>query len=82
MPDKKYFLSLGGSFLLGCAVVIISLVLTFLLAPYLVPVFADIFPYLMDIVIWFLIFITIIIIISGGFHGYFFYKQECQKVVV
>jgi type III secretory pathway component EscU len=63
MPNKKYFLTLGGSFLLGLAVIIISIILTFLLLPYITPFFMFLAPYVAGTALVIVIFIAIVIIV-------------------
>ncbi len=84
MPDRKYFLSLGGSFLLGAAVICISLALAWLLMPYLLPVFASAFPYIMQAALAILIFMIILaavyaITLLGVLVRYLFRPMEVSK---
>ncbi len=84
MPDKKYFLGLGGSFLLGAAVIIVSLVLAWLLTPYLLPIFTGIFPYIMEAILIIFIFIIILVAVYictflGVLIKYLFKPMEVSK---
>jgi len=84
MPGKKHFLNLGGSFLLGAAVILISIALAWLLIPYLLPVFTGIFPHLMDTVLVILIFIIILVVVYictflGVLIKYLFKPMEVSK---
>ena len=67
MPGARYFLSLGGSFLLGLAVVAVAVIATWLLLPYLVPLFSAAFPFmvplLFGIAIVILVFIAVVVVV-------------------
>ncbi len=59
MPNAKYFLSLGGSFLLGLLVIIASIIIGILVAPFIIPLLPTIFFGM----IYFLAVIIVIIIV-------------------
>jgi|GEM_PF-1293618 len=67
MPGARYFLSLGGSFLLGLAVMVVAVIATWLLLPYLVPLFSALFPFMVPMlfgtVIFILIFIAVVLVV-------------------
>ena len=84
MPGARYFLSLGGSFLLGAAVIIISIIATWLLLPYLVPLAAAIFPSFVGAVLVIIAFIIVVVIVYvctliGVFIQYLFKTAEVSK---
>ncbi len=84
MPKAKYFLSLGGSFLLGAAVIIISIILTFLLLPYLLPFFMFLAPYVAGAALVAVIFIVVVIVVYfctmlGVLIQYIFKPVEVSK---
>ncbi len=67
MPEKKYFLKLGGSFLLGAFVIIISVLIACFSYPYLAPFFGSLFmglaPYLQAIFTGIIIFIVVLVFV-------------------
>lgn len=63
MPSAKYFLSLGGSFLLGLAVLIAAAIVTWLALPYILPLFVLLLPFVAGAALIIIAFITIAIII-------------------
>jgi hypothetical protein len=84
MPGAKYFLSLGGSALLGLAVLVVSIIAFILLFPFLVPLFLVLFPALVGIAALIAIFVFIVIVIYilaflGVLVKYLFKPMEVSK---
>jgi uncharacterized membrane protein len=85
MPGAKYFLSLGGSFLLGLAVLIVAALITWLLWPYIMPLFMFLAPYVAGAAMIIVVFIIIAIIIYfitmfGVLLQYLFKPMKVSKV--
>lgn len=84
MPKAKYFLTLGGSFLLGLAVIIVAAVATFLLWPYIFPLFWFLAPYVAGAALVAVIFIVVVIVVYfctmlGVLIQYLFKPVEVSK---
>ena len=84
MPSAKYFLSLGGSFLLGLFVVIVGIVVAWLLLPILMPIFQALIPFVVGIALVVVIVIVVIIAVYiltmlGVFIQYLFKPMQISK---
>ena len=88
MPDKKYFLTLGGSFLLGACVLLATALIAFLaypyLAPYLLPMLTGLTSVIRTIllvaVVVFIVFLFVYIsTILGIIIRYIFKSAEVSK---
>tara|TARA_Y100000310_G_C20682139_1_gene816619 strand:+ start:1320 stop:1634 length:315 start_codon:yes stop_codon:yes gene_type:complete len=84
MPNAKYFLSLGGSFLLGLVVIIASIILGILLAPFIIPLLPAIFlgmTYILAVilVIFILFVIFYVITLVGVVVRYLFKPMKVSK---
>jgi len=88
MPNARYFLGLGGSFLLGLGVIVAAIIVTWLSLPYLLPIMAATLPSVALILggalLVILIFIAIVIAIYiitmiGVFIQYLFKPMKVSK---
>ena len=84
MPGIRYFLGLGGSFLLGAAVIIIALIAGFLLLPYMMPMLIAWFPYLAGAFVVVAAFMVVFIVVYfiaflGTLFRYLFKPAEVSK---
>jgi hypothetical protein len=88
MPNARYFMSLGGSFLLGLAVVIIAVIVTYLVfifaGPYIGDLFFSLAPWIVGIALVIIVFIIIVIAIYlitmlGVIIQYFFKPMKISK---
>ncbi|MFH1328076.1 MAG: hypothetical protein ABIH76_04415 [Candidatus Bathyarchaeota archaeon] len=63
MPNAKYFLFFGGSFLLGLAVIILSIIIGILIAPFVIVLLPSLFLGMVyTLAVIFVIFIVFVII--------------------
>lgn len=84
MPNAKYFLFLGGSFLLGLLVIITSIIIGILIAPFVIPLLPTLFlgmTYILAVIIVIIIVFVIIYIITliGVFVQTLFKPMKVSK---
>ena len=84
MPTKGYFMQMTGAVLLGLAALVVAAILVFALAPYILPFFAAMLPFLVGaflviiavIVIWVILYVAAII----GVAIYYAIKHPISQI--